>query len=238
METYFNDPSFPNNMPQIWWEQWGYLSSSKYSLVIGEFGGKEAEGSLDRIWSDEIENWFIQNNITNNFFWSLNPNSKDTGGIFYDDWSTPNTYKLDILNKINPSPTKFCKINKDTQSIIISQPTITPISKPLTPTPDASKGLLINKELRNTWTIDSTVYNLYNLNMTNILSSSISEIILQCFNCTISQYWGINFNNITSVFSLPDWIKYTKLAFAGNTTINFGTISCNSTLNLNLVHVF
>jgi endoglucanase len=34
--------------------------------------------------------------MTDNFYWCLNPNSSDTGGLLMDDWVTTNEDKLDL----------------------------------------------------------------------------------------------------------------------------------------------
>jgi len=45
------------------------------------------------------------NDITDNFFWCVNPNSGDTGGLLLDDWVSPDTNKLSLLAKLVESPT-------------------------------------------------------------------------------------------------------------------------------------
>ena len=40
--------------------------------------------------------YLVQNKISQ-FYWSLNPNSGDTGGLLQDDWKTPSQDKLDML---------------------------------------------------------------------------------------------------------------------------------------------
>lgn len=203
--SYFNSPDFPNNMPDVWFNQWGYLSKN-YTVVIGEFGGKEIEGTLDRIWSDEIKSWFISNGITNNYFWSLNPNSVDTGGLLGDDWATPNPYKLDILSQINPNPTDFCQLYKETASDVTTNVN--------TPTPQVPKSsrqlnknlkLTINYSTVSSWYNNGQTFDLYNAIIINNSTSSLTSVLLQC-NSTVVQYWNTNFNNFTNIFSLPDWI--------------------------------
>lgn len=40
-------------------------------------------------------------------FWSLDPNSRFTIGLFDEYWITPNPRILDLLDRLQPNPTKF-----------------------------------------------------------------------------------------------------------------------------------
>mmetsp|Transcript_47437 Transcript_47437/g.76100 ORF Transcript_47437/g.76100 Transcript_47437/m.76100 type:complete len:594 (+) Transcript_47437:78-1859(+) len=91
-----------------WQQHWGYLvdgsySSNKAASVIGEFGTKY-EGSMVS-WLNSLVNYLIQIDQRNTFFWCLNPNSGDTGGLLQDDWTTPQSAKLAQLTKLQPTPT-------------------------------------------------------------------------------------------------------------------------------------
>ncbi len=39
------------------------------------------------------------------FYWCLNPNSGDTGGLLDYDFTTPMTDKLKLLDRVQPNPT-------------------------------------------------------------------------------------------------------------------------------------
>lgn len=99
--SYFNDSTFPNNMPAIWDRHFGVLKTEGYTLVPGEWGGKydqHASTSPARRWQDAIVAYFKNKGICNSFHWSWNPNSGDTGGILQDDWQTPWPQKMVLLN--------------------------------------------------------------------------------------------------------------------------------------------
>jgi len=96
-QIYFNTPDFPRNMPQIWEEKWGKLAG-KFPLVIGEFGGRY-QGS-DRVWADAFVDYLIKIKVRDFFYWSLNPNSGDTGGILLDDWRTVNPDKMALIKRL------------------------------------------------------------------------------------------------------------------------------------------
>jgi endoglucanase len=38
--------------------------------------------------------------MKNNFYWAVNPNSGDTGGVLLDDWLTWNNDKLLLLQRL------------------------------------------------------------------------------------------------------------------------------------------
>lgn len=48
-------------------------------MLTGEWGGWCKEGSPDCTWQQTIVRWFADNDITDSFYWCLNPNSGDTG---------------------------------------------------------------------------------------------------------------------------------------------------------------
>ncbi|RLE69968.1 MAG: hypothetical protein DRJ43_03005, partial [Thermoprotei archaeon] len=100
MQSYFEDPEFPDNMPEIWELHWGYLVDGGYTLVVGSFGGRYGEGSLDRLWHDKLVEYLIDKGVCNFFYWCLNPNSDDTGGILLDDWGSVDWDKVYMLRRL------------------------------------------------------------------------------------------------------------------------------------------
>ncbi len=98
-QPYFSASDFPSNMPAIWDDHFGYLVARKAALVPGEFGGKYTDG--DKTWQDAFVEYLRQTSTTHSFFyWSLNPNSGDTGGLLLDDWKTVNMDKLNLLKRL------------------------------------------------------------------------------------------------------------------------------------------
>jgi endoglucanase len=98
MMDYFNDSNFPNNMPGIWDTLFGHLINKGFTVIVGEYGGQYT-GS-DKTWQDAFINYLINRNIRSSFYWCVNPNSGDTGGIYGDDWQTWNTAKLSLLQRL------------------------------------------------------------------------------------------------------------------------------------------
>ncbi|MET7400671.1 glycoside hydrolase family 5 protein [Dactylosporangium sp. NPDC005572] len=103
-QQWFNDPSFPANMPALWDKQFGYLVKQNVAPVLmGEFGGrsvadKDAQGNkdLEGIWQQNLVKYLKDNGLSYTY-WSWNPNSGDTGGVLKDDWKTVDQAKLDLL---------------------------------------------------------------------------------------------------------------------------------------------
>eukprot|EP00878_Enallax_costatus_P013005 GHUV01013588.1.p1 GENE.GHUV01013588.1~~GHUV01013588.1.p1 ORF type:complete len:366 (+),score=118.90 GHUV01013588.1:2049-3146(+) len=80
-QPYFNDPKFPSNMPDIWTRHFGFVKSDRLGPAVcpGEWGGWCKEGSKDEVWQETLASWFLENDISDSFYWCLNPNSGDTG---------------------------------------------------------------------------------------------------------------------------------------------------------------
>jgi endoglucanase len=97
-QPYFDEPAFPSNMSQIWDSHFGYLRSRGYVLAIGEFGGRYRDA--DKQWQDNFVKYLKAKGIKHFFYWSLNPNSSDTGGILKDDWKTLNEEKVNLLKPL------------------------------------------------------------------------------------------------------------------------------------------
>jgi len=105
-QPYFQDPTFPKNMPAIWDAHYGMVANKTgRAVVIGEWGGQVA--GLDQTWLDEFVPYLQQKGLTSQFFWCLNPDSGDTGGLLEYDWVTPDQGKLDLLVQLVPNPPTF-----------------------------------------------------------------------------------------------------------------------------------
>lgn len=101
---YFSASNYPNNMPGIWDTLFGHLVGEGYAVVVGEYGGHYTTSSdssqNDKLWQDTFVSYLINKGITSSFYWCVNPNSGDTGGIYGDDWKTWNNEKLTLLQRL------------------------------------------------------------------------------------------------------------------------------------------
>jgi len=108
-QGFFRDGRFPNNLPGIWQAHFGFAEGvhGQRAVVLGEWGGKYGRGptgARDKVWADRLGDWVVENCLEDSFYWCLNPNSGDTGGLLEDDWRTPVQPKLDLLRRIQPTP--------------------------------------------------------------------------------------------------------------------------------------
>jgi endoglucanase len=98
-QTWFADPNYPNNLPALWDRFWGYLAKNNIApIMIGEFGSR-LQSTSDQQWFTTIDS-YIKANSLGWTFWSLNPDSGDTGGLLNDDWTTVVQVKQDALRPL------------------------------------------------------------------------------------------------------------------------------------------
>jgi endoglucanase len=98
-QTWFGDSTYPNNLSALWDRFWGYLSKGNIApIMIGEFGSK-LQTTSDQQWFQTITA-YIKQNALGWTFWSLNPDSGDTGGLLADDWQTVVQAKQTVLQPL------------------------------------------------------------------------------------------------------------------------------------------
>ncbi|WP_433222256.1 cellulase family glycosylhydrolase [Dactylosporangium sp. CS-047395] len=103
-QPWFNDPNFPNNLPDVWDHFWGYLYKQNIApVLVGEFGST-LQNPLDTQWLNKLMAYMGTGTNGISFtYWSWNPDSGDTGGIVGDDWNTVNQAKMNIIGPyLNP----------------------------------------------------------------------------------------------------------------------------------------
>uniref|UniRef100_A0A914VV90 Endoglucanase n=1 Tax=Plectus sambesii TaxID=2011161 RepID=A0A914VV90_9BILA len=111
-QGYFQVGNFPTNMPDIWNMHFGFAEAlTGHPVVLGEWGGHYTANTPDETWQNALADWLRTNCMTDQFYWCLNPNSGDTGGILNNDWTTVNTRKLSLLANVVPYPTNFTYAN-------------------------------------------------------------------------------------------------------------------------------
>lgn len=95
-QTYFDSEEFPGNMPAIWDDHFGHASKTTgLATVIGEWGGKFI--GTDKAWQLKFFEYISARKIPF-FYWCLNPESADTGGLVKVDWVTPEDGRLAMLD--------------------------------------------------------------------------------------------------------------------------------------------
>jgi endoglucanase len=135
-QTWFDDPTYPANMPAIWDKYWGYLYKQNIApIMMGEFGST-LQNPVDTVWLRNLLA-YTGSGVTGMSFtyWAWNPNSGDTGGIALDDWTTINTTKQAILQPYLIAP--------------VPDTTGTPSGGPSTPVPTG--GCTATYHQDNSW---------------------------------------------------------------------------------------
>jgi chitinase len=109
-QQWFNDANYPDNLDEVWRENWGYIFEEGIApLLVGEFGTR-LESQSDEQWLaslmqymdgdfnlDGVNDMSTTQKGISFTFWCLNPNSGDTGGILENDWVTINRIKYGYL---------------------------------------------------------------------------------------------------------------------------------------------
>jgi endoglucanase len=97
-QSWFSDPTFPNNLAGLWDKHWGYIAKQGIApVMLGEFGGKSVGTDTEGVWQRTLVQYLKDNGISYTY-WTINPNSGDTGGILADDWISVNLAKQELLS--------------------------------------------------------------------------------------------------------------------------------------------
>lgn len=97
-QPWFSAAGYPANLPALWDATWGYIATSTAPVLVGEFGTKLATDS-DRKWLTSLTGYLKTHQLSFTF-WTLTPDSGDTGGILNDDWTTVNQDKMALLTPL------------------------------------------------------------------------------------------------------------------------------------------
>jgi len=95
--------------PNVLYPQWDYsfgFLKNDYgeTVVVGEWGGKT---SIDQYWMTVFTNYIAVRGMNSNFFWSLMPNSGDVQGLLLDDYTTLDSFKVEIMQRTTPLAVPF-----------------------------------------------------------------------------------------------------------------------------------
>jgi aryl-phospho-beta-D-glucosidase BglC (GH1 family) len=129
--------NWPNNLYGVWDNAWGFIFKENIAPIwIGEFGGhfgingqgvqEKPHGVPEKTWVNNLIRYLNgyatgaasqpslnAADVGMSFaYWSLNPNSGDTGGLLRDDWVTKQTEKLDIIKPLVPLTPMYTRGNQ------------------------------------------------------------------------------------------------------------------------------
>jgi endoglucanase len=119
-QGWFSAPNFPQNLPHVWDTHWGYLAEQGIApVVLGEFGGRTVAPDVvatrarqgkkpttvrDGIWQRSLIQYLARHPAIGFMYWSLTPDSQDTGGLLNDDWWTASITKQRLLTTVQGAP--------------------------------------------------------------------------------------------------------------------------------------
>jgi endoglucanase len=103
-KPWFASASFPNNLPMLWDNNWGYLLTNDVTpVVVGAFGDQGSSAmdpglmAADRAWRTALTS-YISTHQVSFAFWALNPSAEGKSGLLQpQDWLTPDPDWLTIL---------------------------------------------------------------------------------------------------------------------------------------------
>ncbi len=104
-QAWFSHPEYPANLTGVWDDYFGFIMNNGLGhLYLGEFGIKDMDGADGRAvqWFESLLDYM--GNSYSWAFWSLNPNSGDTGGILMEDWQSVEQWKVDALQPFMAPP--------------------------------------------------------------------------------------------------------------------------------------
>jgi endoglucanase len=103
-QGWFKVPSFPNNLPSVWDQHWGFIAEQGIApVVLGEFGGRSVGVDAEGQWQRALIGYMSEHNF-GYISWALNPDSGDTGGILEDDWVTVQSSKVSLYDPGRAAP--------------------------------------------------------------------------------------------------------------------------------------
>lgn len=142
-QPWFSDPDFPENMPEIWDRHWGYLHKEDIApVIVGEFGGRSVGDDQEGIWQRALVSYLRENNISY-IYWTLNPNSGDTGGVLLDDWQTADPAKRELLSGYQYPLIGIEQIGPEPADRLASPTPIVSTEQVASPTPPVSGSLRV-----------------------------------------------------------------------------------------------
>ena len=136
-QNMFHEHNFPSNMPAIWDAQYGALASAPHrrAIVVGEWGGRMGGNPLEATWQHAFRD-YLRERAIGSFYWALNPESADTGGLLLS-WAplVPDQSKLDLLAPLvaTPVPRAAERTSFYTPPPITPPPPVPPPSPPPSP---------------------------------------------------------------------------------------------------------
>jgi len=204
----------PTLLRQGWEEQWGYLKAQGYAVVIGEWGGNMdwprgkaslrdqarfsymTDNTTDQQWQNAFADYLISKGITDTIYWSINPESGDTGGLYttpyqpgsnesgWGTWGALDSRKIALLQRVwaaAPPPSTLTPTL--TPTTCANCPTNTPTR---TPSPTITNTVTMTPvngtlKVQLSGNNDNSQQSAMNLRIRNIGTSAVSNISMRLY---------------------------------------------------------
>ena len=133
--TYDQDPSYPNNLPAIWNQYWGYIYQENIAPVfVGEFGAA-MQSPEDSPWLSQLTA-YLGGQLGSSgglsiaagqqgpswAYWSWNPNQGGSGGILNADWTVNTTQMARIAPLLYDPPSAAASVGLADFTLSLSAP--------------------------------------------------------------------------------------------------------------------
>lgn len=104
-QPWFSDPAFPANLEPLWEARWSTIHTGGVApVLVGEFGGRQTgTDTVEGVWQNALVDYIAANDLYWTY-WCWNPNGGDTGGVLLDDWTSVDTQKAEMLQRIMDDP--------------------------------------------------------------------------------------------------------------------------------------
>jgi endoglucanase len=248
----------PALLEQGWEEHFGYLHDMGYAVVIGEFGGNIdwpggktslrdqnrwnhiTDHTIDEQWQNAFVDYLISKGITDTIYWSINPESGDTGGLYttpyqpgsnesgWGTWGALDATKMSMLQRLwNAAPTPTPTFTP-TACVGCPTNTVTPtVTRTNTPTITLTPSGTIRVQLSGAGT-DNNQQSAFRYRIQNTGTSAQS-------NLSVRIYFTTDGSNAASGYVLEKYYDQSGVATlsgptlaSGSTyyfTVNYGTAS-------------
>ncbi|NES81413.1 MAG: cellulase family glycosylhydrolase [Moorea sp. SIO2B7] len=207
-QPWFSEPTFPKNLYRRWQIGFNYIAEEEIApIFIGEFGGRQVDKmSKEGIWQRQLIDFIAQKRLSF-AYWSLNPNSIDTGGILEDDWVTVNTPKQQLLNKLlSHSPVSVTPPGNTIPDLSPRRDPTPTYPTPTSPVNNQSQ-LMVETKLQSDWQTGFCV----NLRVTNLSNTSTRDwrLKFEMNQAAINNSWNGYFTSQGSQYVvIPlDWAR-------------------------------
>jgi aryl-phospho-beta-D-glucosidase BglC (GH1 family) len=103
-QPWFSAANYPNNLPGVWDQYWGYIYKNNLAPVfVGEYGST-LQSTSDQQWMAQLVKYMESPGGAGGAqgiswgYWDWNPTSGDTGGILENDWATVDQAKINAIS--------------------------------------------------------------------------------------------------------------------------------------------